>query len=102
MLLAMNGVDPRAYIVSVNLPRRNLSIAQKTMLYAIAHPEPEKGWRTLSTGRDNLGSNPRSVRSKHLEGADDIARGARSCRTGRGARSHASRAGIEPSRPYPS
>jgi hypothetical protein len=41
----LDGQDPRAFIVSVNLARRNLSKGQQAMLLAMAYPEPEKGGR---------------------------------------------------------
>jgi len=38
----LNGQDAKAYIVSANLARRNLSKGQQAMALAIMYPEPEK------------------------------------------------------------
>jgi hypothetical protein len=39
----LNGRDALAYIVSVNLARRNLTKGQQAMLAAMLYPEPERG-----------------------------------------------------------
>jgi len=39
---SLNGQDPRAYIVSVNLQRRNLTKGQQAMALAMVYPEPAK------------------------------------------------------------
>ena len=41
----LNGHDPVAFIISANLTRRNLSVGQHAMLYAM-NTEPEQGKRT--------------------------------------------------------
>jgi len=41
----LSGHDPRAFIVSANLERRNLSKGQQAMVLAHIYPEPEKGGR---------------------------------------------------------
>lgn len=41
----LNGRDARAYIVSANIARRNLSKGQQAMALAMIYPEPEKGGR---------------------------------------------------------
>jgi hypothetical protein len=41
----LNGHDARAFIVSANLARRNLSKGQQAMALAMIYPEPEKGGR---------------------------------------------------------
>ena len=38
----LNGQDATAFIISVNLARRNLTKGQKAMALAMIHPEPEK------------------------------------------------------------
>jgi hypothetical protein len=39
----LNGHDPRAFVVSANLARRNLSKGQAAMALAMIYPEPERG-----------------------------------------------------------
>jgi ParB-like chromosome segregation protein Spo0J len=49
----LDGQDPVAYIVSVNLARRNLTKGQQAMLRAVAYPAPKRGTHselTQSTG----------------------------------------------------
>src|SRR5215831_9170939 len=41
----LNGRDPLAYIVSVNLARRNLTKGQQAMALAMIYPDAEKGGR---------------------------------------------------------
>jgi hypothetical protein len=41
----LDGQDPKAYIVSANLARRNLTKGQQAMALASMYPEPEKGGR---------------------------------------------------------
>ena len=41
----LDGEDPRAFIASANLKRRNLSKGQQAMALAMMYPEPEKGGR---------------------------------------------------------
>lgn len=41
----LDGQDPRAYIVSANIRRRNLTKGQQAVLVAKIYPEPEKGGR---------------------------------------------------------
>ena len=41
----LSGQDPAAFIVSVNLARRNLKKGQQAMALAMIYPEPEKGGR---------------------------------------------------------
>jgi hypothetical protein len=41
----LNGRDPRDYIISANLARRNLTKGQQAMVVAMLYPEPEKGGR---------------------------------------------------------
>jgi hypothetical protein len=41
----LNGQDPTAFIISVNLARRNLSKGQQAMALAFIYPEPEKAYR---------------------------------------------------------
>jgi hypothetical protein len=40
---SLNSQDPRAYIVSVNLQRRNLTKGQQAMALAMIYPEAERG-----------------------------------------------------------
>jgi ParB-like chromosome segregation protein Spo0J len=42
---SLNGHEARAFIVSANLARRNLSRGQQAMALAMIYPEPEKGGR---------------------------------------------------------
>ncbi|MBV9018346.1 MAG: hypothetical protein JO058_22070 [Alphaproteobacteria bacterium] len=41
----LNRQDPRSYIVSVNIARRNITKGQKALALALIYPEPEKGGR---------------------------------------------------------
>jgi hypothetical protein len=51
----LKGQDPRAYIVSANLERRNLTKGQQAMALAMLYPIPEKGGRgKLSDFPDSL------------------------------------------------
>ena len=43
--VGLNGVDPRAYIISVNIHRRHMTKGQQAMAVAMVYPEPEKGGR---------------------------------------------------------
>jgi hypothetical protein len=43
--ILLDGQDPRAYIVSANIRRRNLTKGQQAMVVAKLYPEPEKGGR---------------------------------------------------------
>jgi hypothetical protein len=91
----LNGQDPRAYVVSVNLARRNLTKGQQAMLRAMIEPEPKRGTRTdllknstselgfdkalLSKARTVLRSGPDLVDlvligSKSIDAAYDIVR----------------------------
>jgi hypothetical protein len=72
--------NPRDFITSVNLNRRNLSNGQKAMAYAILHPEPEKGGRgKLSSLGESLGisrgaaQNLLSEARKILKHSEDLA-----------------------------
>jgi hypothetical protein len=41
----LNGQDQTAFIISVNLARRNLTKGQQAMALAFIHPEPDKPGR---------------------------------------------------------
>jgi hypothetical protein len=73
------GVEPRyerlkddqdavAYIVSANLQRRNLTVSQRAMFYALASPEPEKG------GRGHKASGHRTVSKQRVSEARALLR----------------------------
>jgi hypothetical protein len=67
----LNGIDPEAYIIAVNLARRNLNVGQRSLVAAKMCPDPEKG------GRGKLGEIPRvfpMVPSKTLSQARRILR----------------------------
>jgi hypothetical protein len=50
---ALNGEDPTAYVISVNINRRHMTKGQRAMAMAMIHPEPEKGGRGKK-GKVNL------------------------------------------------
>ena len=44
----LNGIDPKSFIVSQNLVRRNLEPGQRALIYATARPNKSKGGRGLN------------------------------------------------------
>lgn len=57
----LNGQDPRAYVVSANIARRNITKGQQALAMAFIYPEPEKGGRgktTITNSKETLGFSP--------------------------------------------
>jgi hypothetical protein len=51
---SLNGHDARAFIVSANLARRNLTKGQQAMALAMIYPEAEKGGRGRKSAANSL------------------------------------------------
>ena len=80
----LNGRDPRAYIVSANLARRNLTKGQQAMVLAMIYPEPERGRGKKDEGKkvqESCGFSRERVRQarsilRHSPGlAEDVMKG---------------------------
>ncbi|HYM25282.1 MAG TPA: hypothetical protein VEU08_18825 [Vicinamibacterales bacterium] len=79
----LNGQDARAFIVSANLTRRNLSKGQQAMALAFIYPQPERGGRgrKAENSKETLGfstmrlSQARSILHHSLTLAEDVKAG---------------------------
>ncbi len=72
----LNGQDPAAYIISVNLARRNLTKGQQAMALAMIYPEPATLRRAASpvAGHQNVSKQRLSLARAVLRAApEDLA-----------------------------
>jgi hypothetical protein len=70
----LNGHDVRAFVVSANLARRNLSMGQQAMALAMIYPEGKRGVKTLDISRSEqtLLYQARKILRHSVELAQDV------------------------------